>query len=87
MADSGRREKVFLMTKCCDRDYRGAKQHLQDSLRRLQTDYLDLWQFHEINWSIDADWLFEKGGIKAAIEARKEGKVRYIGFTGHRCTT
>lgn len=86
LADNGRREKVFLMTKCCDRDYKGAKQHLEDSLRRLRTDYLDLWQFHEINWSIDADWLFEKGGIKAAIEARQEGKVRYIGFTGHRAT-
>ncbi|MFO7904446.1 MAG: aldo/keto reductase [Pirellulaceae bacterium] len=86
LADNGRREKAFLMTKCCDRDYKGAKQHLEDSLRRLKTDYLDLWQFHEINWSIDADWLFDKGGIKAAVEARKEGKVRYIGFTGHRAT-
>ena len=86
LADNGRRDKVFLMTKCCDRDYDGAKQHLEESLRRLKTDHLDLWQFHEINWSVDADWLFEKGGIKAAIEARKEGKVRYIGFTGHRAT-
>jgi len=86
LADGGRRQKVFLMTKGCDRDYKGAKQHLEDSLRRLKTDYLDLWQFHEINWSIDADWLFEKGGIKAAIEAREAGKVRYIGFTGHRAT-
>ena len=86
LADGGRRKKVFLMTKSCDRDYKGAKQHLEDSLRRLKTDYLDLWQFHEINWSIDADWVFDKGGIKAAIEARKAGKVRYIGFTGHRAT-
>jgi predicted aldo/keto reductase-like oxidoreductase len=86
LASGGRRKKVFLMTKGCDRDYEGAKKHLEDSLRRLQTDYLDLWQFHEINWSIDAEWLFDKGGIKAAIEARKAGKVRYIGFTGHRAT-
>ena len=86
LAESSRRKKVFLMTKACDRDYQGAKKHLEDSLRRLKTDYLDLWQFHEINWSVDAEWLFEKGGIKAAIEARKAGKVRYIGFTGHRAT-
>jgi uncharacterized protein len=86
LADGGRRKKVFLMTKGCDRDYKGAKQNLEDSLRRLKTDYLDLWQFHEINWSIDAEWLFDKGGIRAAIEARKAGKVRYIGFTGHRAT-
>jgi aryl-alcohol dehydrogenase-like predicted oxidoreductase len=86
LADNGRRKKVFLMTKCCARDYAGAKQHLEDSLRRLKTGYLDLWQFHEINWSIDAEWLFEKGAVKAAVEARKAGKVRYIGFTGHRAT-
>ena len=86
LADTSRRQKVFLMTKCCDRDYKGAMQNLEESLRRLKTDYLDLWQFHEINWSIDAEWLFDKGGIKAAIEAKKAGKVRYIGFTGHRAT-
>jgi aryl-alcohol dehydrogenase-like predicted oxidoreductase len=80
----GRRDKVFLMTKVCDRDYQGAKRHLEDSLRRLKTDRIDLWQFHEINWDVDPEWIFEKGGIKAAIEARQQGKVRYIGFTGHR---
>ena len=84
LAEGNRRDKVFLMTKVCDRDYKGAKKHLEDSLRRLKTDHLDLWQFHEINWAVDADWLFDQGGVKAAIEARKEGKVRYIGFTGHR---
>lgn len=84
LTTDGRRDKVFLMTKVCDRDYAGAMRHLEDSLRRLQTDRLDLWQFHEINWDIDSEWLFEKGGIKAAIEARQQGKVRYIGFTGHR---
>ena len=84
LATGGRRDKVFLMTKVCDRDYAGAKRHLEDSLRRLQTDRLDLWQFHEINWDVDPEWVFEKGGIKAAIEARQQGKVRYIGFTGHR---
>jgi len=80
----GKRDKVFLMTKVCARDYRGAKQHLDDSLRRLKTDHVDLWQFHEINWSVDPDWIFDRGAIKAAIEAREAGKVRYIGFTGHR---
>ncbi len=86
LATGGRRNRVFLMTKVCDRDYRGAKKHLEDSLRRLKTDRLDLWQFHEINWAIDAEWLFDKGGLRAAIEAREAGKVRYIGFTGHRAT-
>ena len=86
LATGGRRDKVFLMTKVCDRDYKGAKQHLEDSLRRLQTDRIDLWQFHEICWEVDPEWVFEKGGIKAAIEARDQGKVRYIGFTGHRKT-
>ncbi|MCA9231577.1 MAG: aldo/keto reductase [Planctomycetales bacterium] len=84
LATGGRRDKVFLMTKVCDRDYQGAKRHLEDSLRRLQTDRIDLWQFHEINWDIDSQWLFEQGGIKAALEAREQGKIRYIGFTGHR---
>jgi len=84
LSTGGRRDKVFLMTKVCDRDYRGAKRHLEDSLRRLKTDRIDLWQFHEINWDVDPEWVFEKGGIKAAIEARRQGKVRYIGFTGHR---
>ena len=84
LSTGGRRDKVFLMTKVCDRDYKGARKHLEDSLRRLKTDHLDLWQFHEINWAIDSQWLFEKGGLKAAIEAREQGKVRYIGFTGHR---
>lgn len=84
LSTGGRRDKVFLMTKVCDRDYKGAKKHLEDSLRRLKTDHIDLWQFHEINWAIDSEWLFDKGGIRAAVEARKEGKVRFIGFTGHR---
>lgn len=84
LATGGRRDKVFLMTKVCDRDYQGAKRHLEDSMRRLKTDRIDLWQFHEINWDVDPEWVFEKGGIRAAVEARQQGKVRYIGFTGHR---
>lgn len=84
LSSGGRRDKVFLMTKVCARDYHGARRHLEESLRRLQTDRLDLWQFHEINWDIDSEWLYELGGLRAAIEAREQGKVRHIGFTGHR---
>jgi uncharacterized protein len=80
----GRRDKAFLMTKNCERDYAGSMKCLDDSLRRLRTDRIDLWQFHEIIYDNDPDWVFEKGGLKAAIEARKAGKVRYIGFTGHK---
>lgn len=84
LAMDGRRKKVFLMTKNCERDYAGSKRNLEDSLRRLKTDHLDLWQFHEMVYDNDPDWVFEKGGIKAALEARKEGKVRFLGFTGHK---
>ncbi len=80
----GRRDKVFLMTKNCERDYAGSMRCLEDSLRRMRTDRIDLWQFHEIIYDNDPDWVFEKGGMKAALEARKAGKVRYIGFTGHK---
>ncbi|MBW3542016.1 MAG: aldo/keto reductase [Planctomycetes bacterium] len=81
---SGRRDKVFLMTKNCERDYEGSLKDLEDSLRRLKTDRIDLWQFHEMVYDNDPDWVFEKGGMKAALEAQKAGKVRYIGFTGHK---
>ena len=84
LASHGLRKKVFVMTKNCERDYEGSKRNLEDSLRRLRTDYIDLWQFHEINYDNDPDWVFDKGGLKAALEAKKEGKVRYIGFTGHK---
>ncbi len=81
---SGHRQKVFLMTKNCERDYAGSMKNLDDSLRRLKTDHLDLWQFHEMVYDNDPDWVFEKGGLKAALEAKKAGKVRFIGFTGHK---
>ncbi|MBM3795337.1 MAG: aldo/keto reductase [Acidobacteria bacterium] len=84
LAQGGRRKQVFLMTKNCERDYAGSMKNLDDSLRRMKTDYLDLWQFHENNYDNDPDWVFEKGGMKAALEAQKAGKVRYIGFTGHK---
>ncbi len=84
LASDGRRSKVFLMSKNCERDYAGSMKCLEDSLRRLQTDYLDLWQFHECVYDSDPEWIFTRGGIEAAIEARRQGKVRFIGFTGHK---
>jgi len=62
LAAGNRREKVFLMTKNCERDYEGSIKDLEDSLRRLRTDHVDLWQFHEINYDNDPDWVFGKGG-------------------------
>ncbi len=84
LAQEGKRDKVFLMTKNCERDYDGSMRCLDESLKRLKTDRLDLWQFHEMVYDNDPDWVFEKGGLKAALEAQKAGKVRYIGFTGHK---
>lgn len=80
----GRRDKVFVMTKNSGRDEKFARQCLEDSLRRLRTDYVDLWQFHEINYDNDPDWVFDRGGLKVALEAQRAGKVRHIGFTGHK---
>jgi predicted aldo/keto reductase-like oxidoreductase len=84
LAEGGYRKKVFLMTKNCERDARGTRKNLEDSLRRLRTDVIDLWQFHEINYDNDPDWVIEKGGLAEALKAQKEGKVRFIGFTGHK---
>jgi len=84
LAMDGKRKKCFLMTKNCARDAKGTRQHLEDSLRRLQTDHLDLWQFHEINYDNDPDWIVERGALAEALKAQKEGKVRFLGFTGHK---
>ena len=81
----GRRDDVVLMTKVCGRDRETADQHLHDSLERLQTDVIDVWQFHEINYDNDPEWVFRaEGAIEAAVAAQKAGKVRFIGFTGHK---
>jgi predicted aldo/keto reductase-like oxidoreductase len=81
----GYREKAFLMTKHHGRDKATAMRHLEDSLRRLRTDVIDLWQFHEVIYERDPEMIFAPGGgIEAAEQAKKEGKVRYIGFTGHK---
>jgi len=84
LAMDGKRSKIFLMTKNCERDYAGSMKCLDESLRRLQTNHIDLWQFHEMVYDNDPDWVFEKGGVKAALEAQKAGKIRFIGFTGHK---
>ncbi|MBN1816062.1 MAG: aldo/keto reductase [Sedimentisphaerales bacterium] len=81
----GYRAKAFLMTKHHGRDKKTAMQHLEDSLKRLRTDVIDLWQFHEIVYDADPGMIFAPGGgIEAAELAKKQGKVRFIGFTGHR---
>jgi len=76
---------VTLMTKVCARDAKTAQAELEESLRRLQTDMIDVWQFHEINYDSDADWIFRaEGAIETALAARQAGKIRFIGFTGHK---
>ncbi len=79
------RSRVFLMTKVDGRDAATAKRQLEDLLLRLRTDHVDLWQFHEtLRWE-DPDRVFATGGaIETAMAARKAGKVRFIGFTGHK---
>jgi len=85
LAEGKLRDKVFLMTKCCGRTAQDAQSGLDDSLRRLKTDHLDLWQFHEMCYDNDPDWIFaEDGAIHAALKALEEGKVRHLGFTGHK---
>ncbi len=83
----GRRDKVFLMTKVCThgRDKAVAMKQLEESLKRLQTDHLDLWQVHECVYDNDPERHFAKGGVIEALDAaKKAGKVRYVGFTGHK---
>jgi len=84
LAAGNRRQRVFLMTKNCARDAKGTREHLNDSLRRLQTDVIDLWQFHEINYDNDPDWIFDRGAMAEALRAQQQGKIRFIGFTGHK---
>lgn len=84
---AGRRGEVFLMSKVCThgRDRKVAMRQLEQSLRRLKTDHLDLWQVHEVVHDNDPDLHFAKGGVIEALEqAKREGKVRFVGFTGHK---
>ena len=81
----GYRNKVFLMTKIDGRTKAAAAQQIDESLQRLQTDHVDLMQFHEVIRLEDPDRIFAEGGaMEAMLEAKKAGKVRYIGFTGHK---
>jgi len=80
----GRRDKVFLTTKTLARDKAAALAELDESLRRLGTDHVDLWQFHALASTGDTDRLLRDGGALAAgHEARGKGKVRFLGITGH----
>ena len=79
-----KRQKVFLMTKVAARDAAGAQKQLEDSLRRLQTDVIDLWQFHDLPNFEEVETIFGPGGaMEVAQKAKKEGQIRYLGFTGH----
>ena len=83
----GWRERVFLMTKVCThgRDAKVAMRQLEESLRRLQTDHLDLWQVHEVAYYNDPERHFAPGGVIEALDrAKRDGKVRLVGFTGHK---
>ncbi len=81
----GYRQRAFLMTKIDGRDKKSAARQIEESLRRLETDHVDLLQFHEIIRMDDPDRVFAAGGaMEAALRARKAGKIRYIGFTGHK---
>lgn len=82
---NGYRQKAFLMSKIDGRDKKSAAKQIDESLLRLQTDRLDLMQFHEIIRLEDPDKIFAEGGAaEAMLEAKKAGKIRYIGFTGHK---
>jgi aryl-alcohol dehydrogenase-like predicted oxidoreductase len=83
----GKRDRAFVMTKVCThgRDKNLAMRMLEESLRRLQTDHLDLWQIHEVIYGNDPDLIFgPQGAIEALSAAKQQGKVRLVGFTGHK---
>ncbi len=81
----GYRNKVFLMSKIDGRDAKTAEQQINESLKRLKTDHVDLMQFHEVIRMNDPERIFAKGGaMEAMLAAQKAGKVRFIGFTGHK---
>jgi len=80
----GKRQKVLLMSKAELRTRDGAMAQLEDTLRRMKTDHLDLWQCHEVARMDEVEKIFgPNGSLEAFVKAKKEGKVRHIGFTGH----
>lgn len=81
----GYRQRTFLMTKIDGRTKEAAARQIDESLKRLQTDHVDLMQFHEVIRLEDPDRIFSKGGaVEAMVDARQAGKIRYVGFTGHK---
>jgi len=81
----GYRQKAFLMSKIDGRTKAAATSQINESLKRLQTDHIDLMQFHEVIRETDPERIFAAGGaLEAVLEAKKAGKIRYIGFTGHK---
>jgi len=83
--DGGRRRKVLLMTNCENYTRDGAMRMLEAQLKRMKTDYLDLWQVHQVSEMAEAERVLgPNGSLEAFVKAKKEGKVRHIGFTGHR---
>jgi aryl-alcohol dehydrogenase-like predicted oxidoreductase len=83
----GKRDRAVVMTKVCThgRDKTVAMRQLEESLTRLQTDHLDVWQIHEVIYENDPDLIFgPNGAAEALLQARQQGKVRFLGFTGHK---
>ncbi|MDA1082155.1 MAG: aldo/keto reductase [Gemmatimonadetes bacterium] len=82
----GYRERVTLVWQCCahQRDYKTSMQQFEESLRRIRTPAFDLWSFHDVIYDNDPDWLYDHGGLDAAQEARDQGRIRWIGFGGHK---
>ena len=83
----GKRQQAIVMTKVCThgRDKKIAMRMLEESLRRLQTDHLDVWQIHEVIYENDPDLIFvPDAAAEALLQAKQQGKVRFIGFTGHK---
>jgi len=78
------RDQIFLMTKAPARTAKGVRQQLDESLKALKTDYLDLWQIHALQTPEDVDSRLKEGVLDVFLEAKEKGKARYIGFTGHR---
>lgn len=80
----GKREQIFQTSKSAERSKQGALKDLTETLERLNTDYLDLWQIHDVRDERDMDLISQKGGaLEAFIEAREKGLVKHIGVTGH----
>jgi predicted aldo/keto reductase-like oxidoreductase len=77
------RDVIYLMTKTTARDAATARRHLDESLRRLKADHLDIWQMHAVESVEDVDSRIEKGVLDVFSEAKQSGKVRHVGFTGH----